>query len=932
MALLGRTTEKAALSRVLAAARLGQGGALVVVGEPGVGKTSLLGDALPDRAARAPGASLPQERVRVLEVTGTEAEQDLPFAALHALLLPALGLLDDIPQPQAEALGAALTVRPGGGGPPDRFAIGAATLSLLSRYADDAPVVVVVDDVQWVDRPSVEAMAFAARRVREDPVAVLVAVRSGELPSALKGLPVLDVAGLGVGAAAELLTATHPSIHTQRDVERLHRATNGNPLALLELGGDRGAFGEVPEGMPEVLPTSLPRRLAATFDQQVRALPKEQRQVALVAAVTGGDLRLTRAASEALELDADVLDGGGLDARVLSVRGDRIVFRHPVLRAVVHASAREDVRRRVHLAVSEQLGSHAVGGRDEDRRVWHLAAGTCGLDETVAAQLDALGMRASARSAFTVASTARERAARLSPDPAAAHRRLLAAASAAWTAGEPQRARDLIDEAEPASGTATGRASASGLGLRAEIAARSGSLRQGLQMFERAATMAPANDAVLLLAQACHAGMYLSDTPSLRRCAVRLADLLPRVTDPEAAAVGRVACGLSGVMLGEDDAESRIRAALPLLATGTDPLTRPALLPWLMLAPLFLRDADSGEELRALADHVRARVGIGTMPNLLFHVARDQATSDAWDRATANYDEAVRLARETGQETEEAMSLAGMASLESRQGRSDPCREHAEAALSLCTDRSLHFGELWCHLAVGGLALSLGAADEAVDRLRTVVVRLESLAVGDPDLHPGPELVEALVRTGEARAAREVALDFTQRAGAMRRPWARARAGRARGLVATDDELDEVFHGALALHARTRDPFETARTELVYGARLRRAGRRVDARVPLKAAVVCFDGLGAVVWAAQARAELGATGERVPPRDRLGSGSLTPQELQVCLLLAEGHTTREAAAALFLSPKTVEYHLRKAYTKLGVHSRSALADVLAPLA
>lgn len=919
MALLGRTTEKAALSRVLASARLGQGGVLVVVGEPGVGKTALVDDALPDRAAR------------VLAVTGTEAEQDLPFAALHALLLPALGLLDDIPQPQAEALGAALTVRPGGDGPPDRFAIGAATLSLLSRYAEDGPAIIVVDDVQWVDRPSVEAMAFAARRVHEDPVGVLVAARSGELPSALEGLPVLDVAGLGVEAAAELLTAVHSPIHTQADVERLHRATNGNPLALLELAGDREGFGEVPEGMPEVLPTSLPRRLAAAFDRQVRALSETQRQMALVAAVTGGDLRLTRAASVALGLDIRALDGGGLDTRVLSVRGDRIVFRHPVLRAVVHAGAPEEVRRRAHLAVAEHLG-HAVGGRDEDRRVWHLAAGTCGLDETVAAQLDALGLRASARSAFTVASTALERAARLSPDPSEAHRRLLAAASTAWTAGEAQRARDLIGEAEPDTGPGSRHASAAGLALRAEIAARSGSMRQGLRMFEEAATMAPADEAALLLAQACHAGMYLSDTQSLRRCSARLAALLPRVTDPEADAVARVACGLSGVMLGEDDAQSRIRAALPQLATGTDPLARPALLPWLMLAPLFLRDADSGQELRALVDHIRVRVGIGTMPNLLFHVARDQATSNAWDRATANYDEALRLARETGQETEEAMALAGMAALESRQGRCDPCREHADAALSRCTERSLHFGELWCHLAVGGLALSLGSADEAVDRLQTVVVRLDSLAVGDPDLHPGPDLVEALMRTGESRAAREVAEDFTLRAESMDRPWARARAGRARGLVATDDDLDEVFDDALALHARTRDTFETARTELVHGARLRRAGRRVDARVPLKAAVERFDGLGAAVWAAQARVELGATGERVPPRGPVGSASLTPQELQVCLLLAEGRTTREAAAALFLSPKTVEYHLRKAYTKLGVHSRPALAEVLAPLA
>jgi DNA-binding CsgD family transcriptional regulator len=319
---------------------------------------------------------------------------------------------------------------------------------------------------------------------------------------------------------------------------------------------------------------------------------------------------------------------------------------------------------------------------------------------------------------------------------------------------------------------------------------------------------------------------------------------------------------------------------------------------------------------------------VGALPDVLFHVARDQATSDAWERAAANYDEGARLARETGQGGELAMALAGLACLDSRAGRSEECREHAADAVVLCRERSMHFGVIWCELALGDLALSEGESSEAAARLTALAATLDELGVGDPDLHPGPELVDALLRTGQDGQARQVAERFAADADATGRAWTRGRADRALGLVAPDDELDERFASALARHGQTRDVFERARTELAYGMRLRRAGRRVDARVPLRDALRTFDALGARIWGATTRTELGATGERVAPREGVGPDALTPQELQVCLLLAEGRTTREAAAALFLSPKTVEYHLRKVYTRLGIHSREELAAVL----
>ncbi len=904
--LLGRAAEQETVSRLLASARLGRGGALVVTGEPGIGKTALLADAV---ATSVGGDGV----TRVLEVTPAEVERDLPFAALHALLLPALPLLDDIPGPQAVELGAALSLRPGDGR--DRFAIGAATLSLLSRYAEDGPVVVVLDDVHWADRPSVDALAFAARRVRDDPVAVLVAGRSGELPEPVRDLPALDLAGIAPDAAARLLSAAFPS-GPSRALDDLYRETGGNPLALLELAAeplDDPTAGDAAAGFPH----TLPERLQRSFARRLDALSTADRTVALVAALAGGDLRLTRAACRRLDLDPTGLDGAAR-AGLLTVEGERITFRHPLLRSVVYGAADQEVRRRVHGSLAAELASV-----DADRHAWHLAAATTRLDEDVATLLEELGDRAAARTAFTVASTALERAARLSPTTGAARTRLVASARAAASGGLPDRALALLDEAEPPSGPLT----AHGAELRATLAMRSGSARVGLDLLERAADLATVDDRVLLLAEASRACMYLVDTVALRRVEARLVASLPDTTDPVARAVGLASSGASGVLLGRDST-SRLRAAVALLAEHVDPLAHPAALPWLMLAPLFLRDAVDGAPLRALVDQVRTRVGVGVLPDVLFHVARDQATSNAWERAAANYDEAARLARETGQGGELAMALAGLTWLESRAGRSAACRQHAADASALCRERSMLFGEIWCELALGDLALSEGRPDEAADRLTVLAARLEELGVGDPDLHPGPELVDALERTGRSAAARAVAARFAASATASGRPWTRARADRALGLVAAEGEFEAHFASALARHARTRDVFERARTQLAYGMRLRRAGRRVDARLLLRDALGTFDALGAVVWAASTRVELEATGERVAAREGVGPGALTPQELQVCLLLTEGRTTREAAAALFLSPKTIEYHLRKVYTRLGIHSREELADVL----
>jgi DNA-binding CsgD family transcriptional regulator/tetratricopeptide (TPR) repeat protein len=902
--LIGREAETQAIDRLVAGSRIGNSGVLAITGEPGVGKTALL-DYGRSRL----------EGFRPMTATGTEPEREIPFAGLQALLRPALDLLDRIPGPQADALSAALALRSGPVG--DRFAIGAATLSLVCRYAEEAPLAVLVDDLHLWDRPSAEALAFAARRLSADPIALLVAARTGEAEETIAGLPRLVLAGLDPEAARSLVGATSRSPVTDEQLDRLYETTGGNPLALLELGVDPGLLDPVGPGLPAPVPATL----VSAYARRVRLLDEAARSALLVAVVCDGDRRVVTAACARLGTDPTRLAAAEQEGLV-TVTGGRIEFRHPLLRAAVYGDATVDERRAAHRAAAEVLP-----GSDEDRRAWHLSEATWTPDASVAAMLTATAERAAERTAYAVASTAYERAARLSPETGQQLGLLVSAAGTAWSAGLGPRATRLLDELRglPLPDWTT----TAVLQLRAAIAARTGSLSEALDILEQAAARAPSADAAVpLLADAVSATFYLADTTALRRLAGKLTEALREVTTPYARAVGLMATGIAEVLTGQGGA-ARIRAAATLLTESPELRSDPRRLPWLMLPPLYLRDSDTaGAELRAVVDEVRDRAGVGTLPYLLFHIARDQATTSSWRRAEANYAEAIRLSRETGQSTELAVSLAGLAWLESRQGREAGCRAHAAEALPICSERSIRLGEAWVLFALGDLELGLGDAAAAVDHLERLEELLGRLGLGDPDLSPRPELTDALLRLGREEEARLRAQEYWDAAVAKGQPWACARAQRALGLVAGPDDFDAPFGAALELHGDTLDDFETARTLLAYGGRLRRAGRRVDARPPLRRALETFATLGSLRWADQSAAELDATGERVPRRETTGVESLTPQELQVSLLLAEGRSTREAAAALFLSPKTVEYHLRKVYTKLGIRSRAELAGLL----
>jgi DNA-binding CsgD family transcriptional regulator len=903
--LLGRERERQELDRLLATARSGSSAVLVLTGEPGIGKTALL-----EHAAEH------ARDMRPLRARGIDSEAHVPFAALLELLRPALGLLDRIPPPQAAALEEALALRPGTGG--NRFAVGAATLSLLAAYADEAPALLLVDDAHVLDPSSAEALLFALRRLLAEPIAAVLTVREGE-PSSLAeaGLPTLPVGGLDREAATALLGTASDDV-----TDRLYRATAGNPLGLLELGRDAARLRADPIDAP--LPVSA--KIARAFALRAEVLDDPTRRLlVLVAASESGDVPTLERAAASLGLAfADIRPAE--DAGLLRLHEGRLEFRHPLARAAVYGEAPPEQRRHAHRALAD-----ALPDRDADRRAWHLAAAAFGTDDAAAEALEQAGARARTRSAYAVAAAAFERSARLAADDELRARRLHAAAEAAWLAGLADRAGTLLDEARVLAQDGTLLVTVEH--LRGRIAARRGPVSDGHAILVAAAERAAETDrdlAVAMLAEAVDAGYFAGDEQGMTRAARRARELIDDSSSVRARFLAATAEGMALVFAGEGQRGiDSIREAVAL-AEGSDDLRDDAhLLPWLVMGPLWLREAEAGRTLiEAAVESARAQTALGVLPWLLNRVARDHAASESWARAEIEYDEAMRLARETGQQVELAAALAGLAWLEAREGRDAECRTHAAEARELCQELGVGLYDTWAIRALGELELGLGRPAEAVEHFRELEDGLAALGVADVDLSPGAELVDALLRLGQSAPASEAAARLERDAREKGQPWSLARAARCRGLLARDD-FEPHFRAALLLHEQTPDTFEQACTRLSFGARLRRSRQRVRAREELRAALEIFERLGARPLAAIAGRELAATGETARRRDVSTLDELTHQELHIAQLLAGGKTTREAAAALFLSPKTIEYHLRSVYRKLGVGSRGELADALA---
>src|SRR5277367_101229 len=902
--LLGRADEQREIDQALTRARSGASAVLALVGEPGIGKTALLGYA----AERAAG-------MRLLRARGIESEAQIPFGSLLELIRPALVLLDKIPAPQAAALEAALALRPAAA--QDRFAVGAATLSLLAAYAEQAPVAVLVDDAQWLDGPSAAALLFAFRRLVPDPVAVLIAVREDE-PSLLDGadLPVLRLGGLSLDEAALLAPGLSPEA-----VRRLHRATAGNPLALRELAADSGDQDLMLA--PEGAPVMVSARISGAFLRRASLLDPTARQALVLAAISGtGDLAILERAAARLDSDLSGL-AAAEQAGLVSLGAGTVEFRHPLARSAVYADAPASQRRAAHRAMAAVLPD-----RDADRRAWHLAAAAVGLDQAASAALAQTGARSRDRSAYATSSAAFERAGRLT---AGGERRawlLWQAAESGWLGGLTDRAVVLLDEARALAGDA--RTLIEVDRLAGHIATLRGPVMNGHAILTAAAARADPESAVAMLAEATSACFFAGNAAEMLAVAEKAqVEGLPGLP-VRAQFLAAMALGTARIFGGDAAAGTEaLHEAVTLAENSAELRDDLRLLHWLAVAPLFLREDGAGRSLLGHAlQTARSRAAVGVLPLALNLIARDQATTDRWAVAEATYQEAIGLARESGQQTELAFGLAGLAWLHARRGREEEGRAAASEALELSRGMGTRLYEIWATAALGELELGLGDAARAVAVFECQQRLLDELVITDPDLSPAAELVEAYLTIGRHGDAQRVASRFSAEAVAKGQPWSLARAQRAEGMLAGEDGFAATFKRAIGLHEQTPDAFEAARTRLAFGQRLRRSRNRVLAREQLRTAADEFDGLGARPWADRARAELAATGETHRRRDGASIDDLTPQELQVALLLTSGKTTRETAAALFLSPKTVEYHLRHVYQRLEIHSREELAQWL----
>ena len=902
----GRAQECAVVDRMIEAARTGSSDVLVVRGEAGVGKSALL-----DHVAATEGMT-------VLRATGVEAESELSYAALHQLLHPVLGHATQIPAPQSAALRGAFGLHDG---QPERFRVALAVLSLLAEAAEERPLLCLVDDAQWLDRPSTDALLFCARRLEAEGVVLLFAARDGEPPSFdAPGLADLRLAGLPDDAAAELLAACAPAGLAPAVRDELVRLTRGNPLALTELPG---ALDPAQLAGRRSLSDPLPltRAVEQAYLRRVRLLPPDTQVLLDVAAAEdAGNVAAVLAAAAALGHPAEALDEAER-AGLVAVTADGLKFRHPLVRSAIYGAATYSRRRSVHRALADVLDTD----EQRDRRAWHRAAAVIGTDESAAVELEHAAQRARDRGAPATAGAALARAAELTPEAGMRAGRLLAAAVAFRDGGSLDRMGALLDAAALLGRDPVHRADVAY--QRAHLERVSGVLVRAYELLvpaiDEVAPVDPAR-AARMLAIAGLVAADAQDLPRLREAAARAERLAP----PDGAVPfdTQWVRGVCAVMSGDaaratpliiDAAEHARRRGHPgdLLLAGT--------------ATMFLGDDLLCAELFARGIQVARRLGT---PAGLAVLLGPAAMVDMWNgrfaSAAADATEGVRFAELVGAPNLATLGRGVLAWVEAVQGRPEPSRAHAASALGPALDHGYAAAASVATWALGLAELGAGRPEEALSTLLPLAtpgsgrhhVTVALCACGD--------LVEAAQRAGET-AAVTASLEALERlATATGQRWAGAVATRCRAVLG-DADADEGFIAALDLHAGSTRPFEHARTALLYGEHLRRQRRRADARPHLRAALETFSRLGAEPWAARARGELRASGETARRRDPSAVTQLTPQELQIVRIVTTGATNREVATQLFLSPRTVDYHLRKVFLKLGLSSRAELARVAA---
>jgi DNA-binding CsgD family transcriptional regulator len=904
-----RLNEREVLDRLLQRVGAGESSVLVMRGEAGVGKTALLSYV----AEQASGC-------RVVRVAGIESEMELAFAGLHQLCAPMLDGLDGLPGPQREALLVAFGMQSGDA--PDRFKVALAVLSLLAEAAEAEPLLCVIDDAQWLDRASAQTLAFVARRLLAERIAMVFSVREPVEGNELAGLPELVVGGLPDDDARALLTSALPGLLDEHVRDQIVAETRGNPLALLEL--PRGLTpGELAGGFRLPGARSLASRVEETFAQRVRALPPETQRLLLVAAAEPvGDVSLLWRAAEQLGIQGSA--GRPAEEAALIDLGIRVRFRHPLVRSAAYRAAGFGDRQEVHRALAEATDPDT----DPDRRAWHRAQAASGPDEAVADELERSAGRAQARGGAAAAAAFLERAAELTPDPAARGTRAVAAAQAKFDAGASDAALELLATAELAPLDELQRARLER--LRAEVVFARTRGRDAPALLLDAARLLEPLDAAMArethleaIAAAMYAGR-LGDGPDVREAA-EAAQAAPAAADPPRA----IDLLLDGLATRFTDGYA---AAVPSLRTAAESFrgveglaARDAR--WLWLACRMAQDLWDDElwyELATRGLRVARETGaLRVLPIAATYRASLHVHAGAFDRAASLIEESDAIAQTTGMAT---LKFASMMMAAWRGDEADafalfePSRAEAMARGEGMGLGILAWAIALLYNGLGRYADALAAAQDGYEH-------------DDRGLFAWTlvEMVESGVRSGAADAG-SAALDrLIARTQASGTDWALGVEAQSRALLSDGPDAEALYREAVERLGRSRGVVHLARARLLYGEWLRRENRRVDAREQLRAAYDEFSRIGAEGFAERARGELLATGETAPKRTVETRDLLTPQEAQIARMASDRQTNPEIGAKLFISPRTVEYHLRKVFTKLEISSRKELRGALAAI-
>jgi DNA-binding CsgD family transcriptional regulator len=906
--LVGREPDCARIDELLERARRGRSGALLIRGEAGMGKTALLEYA----AERAEGMT-------VVRALGVEYEAELQFSGLLELVRPLLDHLPEIPPQQAEALTSALGL--GEAKPYDRFTICAATLSLIGAAAEANPLLILVDDAHWLDLATDDALLFSAKRLVADSVAILLTVREGiERTFDAPALEQLELGTLGTEDAALVLAGEEGRLVAPHVAGRLRNATHGNPLALVELGNVLTAeqlAGREP--LPDPVPAGA--TLERAFAWRAETLPADSRAALVVAAVSLSDeLETVTSALESLELEPGALEPAE-DAGLLTLVDGCLRFRHPLMRSAVFHGAPPSDRRTAHRALADALRARD----DPERLAWHLAGAAIGVDEEAAIALEVAARQARERSSYAAAAAALQRAANLTADEAARPRRLYAAADAAFSAGRTEDARELL--AEPLT-QEDPQLRAAALRLQGRIEYFGGRPRQAGEVLVEASRLLEDIDrplAVEICTEACSARLGVADAEGMLASAERAEALAAGLSEEDHGELRGLVTLTRGWVLcyvGRSDEGVPLLEQAVAAAEGAD------------LDPLGLmrisgafewldRSRDAYRHALNDVDRARENGAVGLLPYLLYQQAWHAGRAGLLREGFAAASEGLALSRELDLWLPRLQSLLVLAAITARRGAEKECLAYAEEVRTPLEEWGLVGYRAWLGHSLGLLAVSLSRHDDAIRELEAVARSLDEFGIHSRQMVPHAQLAEIHARAGNEKAA-ESSLAAHEASREPQSPIGRAVAARARGVLASDDEYEAAFTDALSRHDESDDQWSLARTRLAFAERLRRAGRRLDAREQLRPALEIFEDQEAAAWVERVRSELRASGQTLRRRKSWQAEELTPQELQIALHVARGMTNREVGAALFLSHKTIEFHLGRVYRKLDMHSRAEL--------